>query len=88
MHPARIKIELLGALGVVEIIGAQVAGVQSTLTPVMRHCTLLNSLQGGAAVNVFAPTYYVDLIVVDAGVAGESLAQIIGRGTGLDDKGL
>jgi nicotinate-nucleotide--dimethylbenzimidazole phosphoribosyltransferase len=98
-HHIDTKTKPLGALGVVEIIGAQVARVQSTLTPVMRHCTLLlfaadhgvaqagvsafpaevtrqmvlNFLQGGAAANVFARTNDVDLIVVDAGVAGEPI---------------
>jgi nicotinate-nucleotide--dimethylbenzimidazole phosphoribosyltransferase len=98
-HHIDTKTKPLGALGVVEDIGAQVARVQSTLTPVMRHCTLLlfaadhgvaqagvsafsddvtrqmvlNFLQGGAAANVFARMNDVDLIVVDAGVAGERL---------------
>jgi nicotinate-nucleotide--dimethylbenzimidazole phosphoribosyltransferase len=97
-HHIDTKSKPMGALGVVEDIGAQVARVQSTLTPVMRHCTLLfaadhgvaqagvsafpaevtrqmvlNFLQGGAAANVFARTNDVDLIVVDAGVAGERL---------------
>jgi nicotinate-nucleotide--dimethylbenzimidazole phosphoribosyltransferase len=40
-HHIDTKTKPLGALGVVEDIGAQVARVQSTLTPVMRHCTLL-----------------------------------------------
>jgi nicotinate-nucleotide--dimethylbenzimidazole phosphoribosyltransferase len=93
------KTKPLGALGIIETVGAQVARVQASLTPVMQHCTLLlfaadhgvaqagvsafpaevtrqmvsNFLQGGAAANVFARTNGIDLIVVDAGVAGEPI---------------
>ncbi|MFT7044069.1 MAG: nicotinate-nucleotide--dimethylbenzimidazole phosphoribosyltransferase, partial [Candidatus Azotimanducaceae bacterium] len=98
-HHIDTKTKPLGALGVIETVGAQVARLQASLQPVMQHCTLLlfaadhgvaqagvsafpaevtrqmvlNFLQGGAAANVFARTNGIDLIVVDAGVAGEPI---------------
>ena len=96
-HAIDTKTKPLGALGIVEMLAAQVARVQGTLTPRLNRCRLTlfagdhgiahegvsaypqtvtrqmvaNFLAGGAAANVFARTNDVDLQVVDAGVAGD-----------------
>lgn len=93
------KTKPLGALGVIEVLAAQLARIQGTLTPSMRLCRLVlfaadhgvalegvsaypqevtrqmvaNFLAGGAAANVFARQIGVDLSVVDAGIAGEPM---------------
>jgi nicotinate-nucleotide--dimethylbenzimidazole phosphoribosyltransferase len=40
-HHIDTKTKPLGALGVIETVGAQVARLQASLQPVMQHCTLL-----------------------------------------------
>ena len=96
-HAIDTKTKPLGALGIVEMLAAQVARVQGTITPRLNRCRLTlfagdhgiahegvsaypqtvtrqmvaNFLAGGAAANVFARTNDVDLQVVDAGVAGD-----------------
>lgn len=98
-HAIDSKTKPLGALGVIEVLAAQLARIQGTLTPSMRLCRLVlfaadhgvalegvsaypqkvtrqmvaNFLAGGAAANVFARQIGVDLSVVDAGIAGEPM---------------
>lgn len=93
------KTKPLGALGRVEDLAAQIARLQSSLTPRMASCRLIifaadhgladegvsaypadvtrqmvmNFARGGAAANVFARAGGIDLQVVNAGVRGGPL---------------
>jgi nicotinate-nucleotide--dimethylbenzimidazole phosphoribosyltransferase len=90
------KTKPLGALGRIEDLAAQIARLQSSLTPRMSNCRLIifaadhgladegvsaypadvtrqmvmNFARGGAAANVFARAGGIDLQVVNAGVRG------------------
>ncbi len=80
------KTKPLGALGVLETVGAQVARIQHTLTPTLRHCrlTIFAGDHGVAAEDVSPYPQAVTRQMVANFLAGGAAANVFARANGVD----